>query len=324
MSCLGRSNGQAPSLSSAVAERDVHENKRQRPVFLITVDVEGDDLWSKPQRITTENAKYLHRFQELCEEFSLKPTYLVDYEMAKCNEFVEFGREILRRKTAEIGMHLHGWNTPPLYQITDADYVHSPYLVDYPPNIMKEKVRTMTLLLEDTFSVKIKSHRAGRWSLDERYAAILANEGYTVDCSITPHLSWALNIGAPGGKGESDYTEFPEDEYWLNLGDISKPGTSSLLEVPLTVVPVYKLMNRRLSAKIVHQLINSVRMIRSSTALKLSSKAARVLRPNGRNRQSMLAVLDYAVKRKRYAQFMIHSSELVAWINPKLPDGTRN
>ncbi len=35
------------------------------PRFLITIDTEGDNLWSLPREITTSNAKFLPRFQNL-------------------------------------------------------------------------------------------------------------------------------------------------------------------------------------------------------------------------------------------------------------------
>jgi hypothetical protein len=58
--------------------------------FIVTIDTEGDDIWNGPREITTCNARYLPRFQELCERFGLKPTYLVNYEMAVSPAFVEF------------------------------------------------------------------------------------------------------------------------------------------------------------------------------------------------------------------------------------------
>ena len=67
----------------------------QKPAFLITIDTEGDDLWSRPREITTRNAEFLPRFQQLCERYGFKPTWLVDYEMACCPVFGEFGRDVL-------------------------------------------------------------------------------------------------------------------------------------------------------------------------------------------------------------------------------------
>ena len=81
-----------------------------QPVFIITIDTEGDNLWANPQTITTENAAFLPRFQALCEQYSFKPTYLVNYEMVLDERFQVFGRAVLEKQTGEIGLHIHPWN----------------------------------------------------------------------------------------------------------------------------------------------------------------------------------------------------------------------
>jgi hypothetical protein len=68
-----------------------------RPAFLVTIDTEGDDLWSRPREIGTRNAAFLPRFQALCEEHGLKPTWLVNHEMALCRVFQRFARAVLVR-----------------------------------------------------------------------------------------------------------------------------------------------------------------------------------------------------------------------------------
>ena len=42
-----------------------------RPLFVVTIDTEGDDQWSwrHGRPITTHNARFLPRFQSLCERF---------------------------------------------------------------------------------------------------------------------------------------------------------------------------------------------------------------------------------------------------------------
>lgn len=53
-----------------------------QPSFLISIDMEGDDIWSRPKQATTRNAEYLRRFQAFSELAGFKPTYLVNHEMA--------------------------------------------------------------------------------------------------------------------------------------------------------------------------------------------------------------------------------------------------
>src|SRR5262249_31654636 len=63
---------------------------------------------------------------------------------------------------------------------------------------------------------------------------ILNERGYLADCSVTPHVSWKQSIGDPTQRGGPDYSSFPELPYFVDLGDISKPGDSTLLEIPVT------------------------------------------------------------------------------------------
>lgn len=203
--------------------------------FIITIDAEGDDLWARPREITTRNAEYLPRFQALCERYRFKPVYLTNYEMAMSGAFVEFARDVVARGAGEIGMHLHAWNSPPLYSLTGNDFCYQPYLIEYPEPVMREKIGFMTRLLEERFGRRVASHRAGRWAFDGRYAAMLIEEGYRVDCSVTPGVDWRSSPGDPCGNGGADYTAFPERPYFLDPRDISAPGAGALLEAPMTV-----------------------------------------------------------------------------------------
>jgi len=54
--------------------------------------------------------------------------YLANYEMAMCDALSNSGAT-LSRGAAEIGMHLHAWNSPPLLPLTDDDFRHQPFLM---------------------------------------------------------------------------------------------------------------------------------------------------------------------------------------------------
>jgi hypothetical protein len=283
-----------------------------RPSFLITIDTEGDNEWARPKRITTHNARFLSRFQKLCETHGLKPTYLTNYEMARCPDFQEFGRDALRRETAEIGLHLHAWTSPPLIPLTRDDLEHHPFLIEWPDQVMRDKVHYLDDLLEDAFNVKMVSHRAGRWAFDGRYARLLAERGYLVDCSVTPFMSRRHETGAPDGSGGTDYTQFPDTAYFLNLDDISRPGSSSLLEVPVTVIP-----RLRPFARTIRRLTNGPRLPRA--AINRLFPVA-MLRPERGNLREMLGILQQARAEGRdYVEFMIHSSELMPGGSPYFP-----
>jgi len=270
------------------------------PAFLITIDTEGDNLWSVPERVTTRNARDLPRFQALCERHGLKPTWLTNYEMAECPEFRDLGRDVLRRGTGEVGMHLHAWDSPP---VSGEKETAQRYLIEYPDEVMNEKVAFMTDLLTDRFGRRPVSHRAGRWAFDSRYARVLVEHGYTVDCSVTPHVSWATVLGDPDGSGGTDYTDYPARPYFIDLARIDRAGTSPLLELPMSIVTAAQRPRRG---------------GRDAPSLALPRERGATpaetwwLRPNGRNVDSMLAILDLACEERwPCVEFMLHSSELM-------------
>jgi hypothetical protein len=280
--------------------------------FIVTVDTEGDNLWHKPRAITTRNAAYLPRFQRLCEKYRFKPVYLTNYEMAMSDVFVDFARDVVSRGAGEVGMHLHAWNSPPLQALTNDDSSHQPYLIEYPDRVMRDKIRTMTRLLEDRFDRKMVSHRAGRWAFDARYADMLLDEGYHVDCSVTPGVDWRATPGDPAGSGGSDYTSFPDRPYFLASPDISKGSSAGLLEVPMTVLPSGLFRRWPWAYRLPHPLRRIVRRI---------SPERRWLCPvpllEKHNLDAMLELARRARdERPPHLEFMLHSPELMPGGSP--------
>ena len=287
----------------------------ERPSFLITIDTEGDHLWSKPREITTRNSHYLPRFQALCEKYRLKPTYLTNWEMARCPAFREFAKHVIATDAGEIGMHLHAWNSPPIIPLTEDDFFHQPYLIEYPECQIREKVKMMTGLLRETFQVGVVSHRAGRWSFDETYAQCLIENGYLVDCSVTPHVSWKSSPGMPSVAGGTDFTSFPERPYRIDPCDIKRPGQSPLLELPMTIVKFRYPYPIKMGC-------NMLRHLPHGTGLaEQFFPEIGWLRPKGEPVSRLLAVLNAVrTENREYAEFMIHSSELMPGGSPTFPD----
>ncbi len=283
-----------------------------RPAFLITIDTEGDLIWQRPTKIETHNARYLPRFQQLCERFGFKPTWLTNYEMAMSDEYREFGRDVLARGTGEIGMHLHAWNSPPETPLTTNDYHHQPFLIDYPPEQVTRKVEFMTRLLEDRFDVRMLSHRAGRWAMNAHYARLLIEHGYRVDCSVTPTWSWRKTPGAPGGNGGSDYSRCPSDAYFLDPDDFTRPGSSPLLELPMTIDAVHPALIGLQDSPLARLPV-----------LRRFILGRRWLRPVQGNLPKLLRLVEgRAARGEPYLEFMLHSSELMPGGSLIFPDGS--
>ena len=280
-----------------------------RPAFLITIDTEGDAIWSRPRQIMVRNAGFLPRFQALSERYGFKPTYLVNYEMAESPVFQAFGRDLLRRGAGEIGMHLHAWNSPPLHDLTGDDYHHQPFLIEYPTAVMEAKIAHMTALLAERFDTPMRSHRAGRWATDARYMALLLKYGYEVDCSVTPTVSWWQTLGDPGGGGGTDYRAYPAQAYFIDPAAPQRPGSSPLLELPATIDVTYQLLAALARTP-----------LRAIGPLARLAARRRWLRPTGENLQHLLRLVSRHVQLGTpYIEFVLHSSEFMPGGSPIFP-----
>ncbi len=259
--------------------------------FIITIDTEGDNLWAVSNlkaQIQTENAKFLYRFQELCEKFGFIPTYLTNYEMAMSDAMKELGHQGLRKGTLEIGAHEHAWNSPPYYPLIKSPVKRGkPYLGEYPKAVIRKKLEYLTRLLEDTFQCPITSHRGGRWCLNSVIVKELERLGYMVDCTCTPGRSWKNYPGWSIGSKGTDWSNYENRPFMLEYSQSGSVTKSDIIEIPVT----------------------SIKKARNGTP--------RWFRPNGSNLMELLAIIDYMCERNEpYIEFMLHSSELMPGGSP--------
>lgn len=263
---------------------------KKKKYFIITVDTEGDNLWDYKEgdKITTYNSAYIPRFQSLCEKFGFKPVYLTNYEMAQSETFVENAKEWVSKGCCEIGVHLHAWNTPPLYDLK-GPYNGNPYLIEYPTHVMYSKFETIYNLILDKFGVRPVSHRAGRWIMNNDYFKILQHFDIQVDCSFTPGINW-MNIK---GKtiGGCDYTFASPNPCFV---------ADNILEVPMTIIKSHKALGGSVLHKIKTLLKGELLWLRSASS----------------NINQMKHILDVCSKNDNYVEFMIHSSELMPGGSP--------
>lgn len=260
--------------------------------FLITVDTEGDNLWNQKegQVVTTNNAAYIPRFQELCEKFGFIPTYLTNYEMATDKRWVDYGKKKQRDGLCEIGLHIHAWNSPPDYLLRGS-YNGNAYITEYPDEVVQEKISFLTNLLSNQFECTISSARSGRWATNASYFEALLKENITVDCSVTPQIDFTNVPGATVGNGPS-YLNSPIIPYVVHPG---------VIEIPMTTRLVKWAAEGSIKHK-VKSLIIGDRMW---------------LRPIKLSKAYLQAITDAVIKENSdYLEFMIHSSELMPGGSP--------
>ena len=263
--------------------------------FLITVDTEGDNLWSwrNGDVITTENSLYIPRFQSLCEKYSFIPTYLTNFEMACDMRWVKFANQKIAENKCEVGMHIHAWNTPPYYEVKDL-YGGNPYITEYPISIMNEKIENLSSLLRKSFDCDITSSRSGRWSTNNEYFNSLVRNGYLIDCSVTPSVDMSCNKGCSVDKGP-DYSFSPKTAYEV------LPG---LIEIPMSTRKVRWNSTGSLRHKLKSLVFGETLWLRP---FKISYKYLETLSNTILNE-----------KETDYLEFMIHSSELMPGGSPYL------
>lgn len=282
--------------------------------LIITVDTEGDNAWNNcAGESKTENASYIPQFQQLCESFGFKPTYLTSYEMTKDSFFVEYISDCLKRGTCEVGLHPHPWNMPPEYLLTSNDSLYKPYMIEYPEHIMREKIKILHDLLCEKFNRRIISHRAGRWAFNATYAKILVELGYKVDCSVTPHISGILTRpkdNEPCKIELPDYSKFPDKPYFLSENDISQEGDLPILELPMTIVPNYGRLRNFIYNRIA---FNAGKLVFRF----LFGRSVLWFRPSRHHPCDWHTAAKKRISQHAdYIMFMIHSSELMPGCNP--------
>lgn len=205
------------------------------PVVL-TIDTEPDDAWCNHRDDSTANIVALERLQELLSEFGAVATLLVTTKVARDPASVAILNRLQERHGAEIGAHLHPWESPP-YLPSGLDVKYASFPHELPADLFEAKLANLTSLLESRFGPP-RSYRAGRWGMASSHVSILERHGYRIDTSVMPLTDWSATIGIPrslGGVGGADFRLAPMHPYHPSYADINAIGTARLLEIPVTV-----------------------------------------------------------------------------------------
>lgn len=263
--------------------------------FIITVDTEGDNLWAykNGDTVTTENSLFVQRFQELCNKYAFKPVWLTNYEMACDKRFVDYIKPKMQAGLCEVGIHVHAWNNPPMFQLNEL-YDGNSYLVEYPGDIMRAKFKYTYDIIKEQFGEAPTSHRAGRWIMNEEYFKILEENNIAVDCSFTPLVDWSTTPGT-SISGGCDYTKSKKETHRIG----------KVLEVPMTIDTIHKTKTGSLK----HQLKT---FLLGKTVW---------MRPALYKASDMIELVNVVHRSKRnYIEFMVHSSELMPGGSPYFKD----
>ena len=193
---------------------------------IVSVDTEEDNWTPVPYRLTVENIRQLPRLDSVFERLGVRATYFTTYTVAATPWSAEIMRGLVGSGRAEIGAHLHPWNTPPI--LSDVT-PRATMLYSLPPVAQRAKIHALTEELAFATGIRPRSFRAGRWGFDGGTADALIACGYRVDSSVTPFRSWAEQFG-PSHVGA------PLDVYRIGLNADHRVSTRDgpLVEVPVS------------------------------------------------------------------------------------------
>ena len=193
---------------------------------LISIDTEEDNWEPTREGNTVENIRELPRLDRFFERLGVRATYFATYAVGVTDWSAEILRGLATSGRAEVGAHLHPWNTPPFLSPMSR---RNTMLTNLPVDEQVAKLRTLTGVLRSALGERPWAFRAGRWGFDSSTANALIECGYRVDSSVTPGRSWyeddgPSHVGAPLGVYRLD-----------NRGDHRHPAADGVLvEVPLS------------------------------------------------------------------------------------------
>jgi hypothetical protein len=190
------------------------------PQLIVVIDTEEEFDWNKPvKRSSTSVAsmQYIHRVQDIFDQYGIRPCYVIDYPIAAQQEGYQYLVKIFKDNKCDIGAHLHPWVTPPE---TEKLIPVNTYPGNLEQSLEYEKLRNLTQIIRQNFDFHPTIYKAGRYGFGSNTEAILKKLGYQIDLSYCP----SFNHGIDGGP---DYSGAHAEPFWFD-------DDKNLLEIPIS------------------------------------------------------------------------------------------
>lgn len=134
----------------------------------------------------------LPRLHELCERRGIRPCYVVTWPLLADDRAVAV-LEDLARAGADLGIHLHGWNTPPF----GPPELEAPgFQGRLPAELERAKLESLAGLFRERFGRPARLHKAGRYGIGRNTPRILRDLGIVLDLSPMPGFDYR-HVGGP-------------------------------------------------------------------------------------------------------------------------------
>jgi hypothetical protein len=282
--------------------------------LVVSIDTEEDNWLPAREGIRIENIRELPALQRFLCGLGLRPTYFADHPVASTPWSAAILRELAQSGAAEIGAHLHPWNTPPL---DEPERPESSMLKNLPAALQRRKLAVLRDALAAATGRAPTSFRAGRFGLGRDTVAELVACGFRVDSSITPWISWEDFDGGPDFRGA------PQACYRLRAGGDLRAAAAdgTLIELPLSSGFTRRPFAWRSAA---HAALHG-RALRRLPLARLASRLGLVRRviltPEGESLSDLLALAARLLEQgERFLHVFWHSPSLVPGFSPFVRD----
>jgi|tagenome__1003787_1003787.scaffolds.fasta_scaffold20972949_3 peptidoglycan/xylan/chitin deacetylase (PgdA/CDA1 family) len=273
--------------------------------LLVGIDTEGDNQWDAAARARQrfENIYALPKLHALFARHGVRPTYVITHPVATDPRSAEVLRALRAEGDCEIGAHHHVWETPPF---SDADVRRHDYAANLPLAQFEAQLDALTDAIHAAVGVRPVSYRSGRFGFSAAHVSALERCGYQVESSVAP-LFYEAHKGGP------DFVEAPLRPYYLAYDSATTPGTSRVLEIPVSAA-----LNRRLPKRVQYLYARAPRPYTTKRVLrKLGVARIRWLRPSYSSFEDMSSLArDLARDGQPVLNLLFHSSEAILGGSP--------
>jgi peptidoglycan/xylan/chitin deacetylase (PgdA/CDA1 family) len=273
--------------------------------LLVGIDTEGDNQWDAAARLHQrfENLYALPRLHALFARHGVRPTYVITHPVARDERSADVLRGLLAGGDCEIGAHHHAWETPPC---TEADVRRHPYASMLPRAQFEAQLEELTRAITAAVGRAPVSYRSGRFGFSADHVAALERCGYEVESSVAP-LFYEAHKGGP------EFVEAPLRPYFLAYDSATRPGSSRVLEVPVSAA-----LNRRLPKALQYAYARAPKPYTTKRVLRaLRLLRMRWLRPSYSSLDDMIALArDLARREEPVLNLLFHSSEAIVGGSP--------
>lgn len=275
------------------------------PFLLVGIDTEGDNQWDRHARRNQrfENIYALARLHALFARHGVRPTYVITYPVATDARSADVLRELKAGGDCEIGAHHHAWETPPC---APEDIDRHPYASNLPLDQFERQLTALTEAIEQAVGERPVSYRSGRFGFSAAHVSALERCGYQVESSVAPLFYEAHKRGP-------DFVEAPLRPYFLAYDSATRPGTSQVLEVPVSAA-----LHRRFPRRLQYLYARAPRNYTTRRVLrKLGIARMRWLRPSYSSLDDMVSLAtDLARDGEPVLNLLFHSSEAIVGGSP--------